>query len=61
MIAKGNRNGFQFYTRAFNELDKVKLTRIETELIKLLQGANIVGEVFFDGELTDLNRKSVSG
>ena len=31
VIAKGNRNGFQFYTRAFNELDKVKLTRIETD------------------------------
>jgi DNA ligase-1 len=61
VIAKGNREGFQFYTRAFNELDKTKLSRVETELIKLLQGANIASEVFFDGELTDLNRKSVSG
>jgi DNA ligase-1 len=61
VIAKGNRNGFQFYTRAFNELDKAKLSGIEAELIKMLRGANIVGEVFFDGELTDLNRKSVSG
>ena len=61
VIAKGNRDGFQFYTRAFNELDKAKLSGIESELIKMLQGANIVGEVFFDGELTDLNRKSVSG
>ena len=25
VIAKGNRNGFQFYTRAFNELDKAKV------------------------------------
>lgn len=61
VIARGNREGFQFYTRAFNELDKTKLSRIETQLIKLLHGANIVSEIFFDGELTDLNRKSVSG
>ncbi len=61
VIARGNRSGFQFYTRAFNELDKSKLSLIEAELIKILNGANINGEVFFDGELTDLNRKSVSG
>jgi DNA ligase 1 len=61
VIARGNKEGFKFYTRAFNELDNTKLSRIETELIKLLRGSNIVGEIFFDGELTDLNRKSVSG
>lgn len=62
VIAVGNREfGFQFYTRAFNELDKVKLSRIESELVKILDAANIVSDVFFDGELTDLNRKSVSG
>lgn len=62
VIAVGNREtGFQFYTRAFNELDKAKLSRIESELIKMLHGANVVSDVFFDGELTDLNRKSVSG
>ena len=62
VIAVGNREtGFQFYTRAFNELDKVKLSRIESELIKMLHGANVTSDVFFDGELTDLNRKSVSG
>lgn len=62
VIALGDREkGFQFYTRAFNELDKAKLSRIESELIQILNNANIVGEVFFDGELTDLNRKSVSG
>jgi len=62
VIAVGNReSGFQFYTRAFNELDKSKLSHIEAELIKILHGANIISEVFFDGELTDLNRKSVSG
>jgi len=62
VIAVGNReSGFQFYTRAFNELDKVKLSRIESELIKMLHSANVISDVFFDGELTDLNRKSVSG
>jgi len=62
VIAVGNReSGFQFYTRAFNELDKIKLSRIESELIKMLHAANAVSDVFFDGELTDLNRKSVSG
>jgi DNA ligase-1 len=62
VIAVGNReSGFQFYTRAFNELDKAKLSRIELELIKILHSANVISDVFFDGELTDLNRKSVSG
>ena len=62
VIAVGNReSGFQFYTRAFNELDKIKLSRIESELIKMLHAANVISDVFFDGELTDLNRKSVSG
>lgn len=62
VIAVGDREkGFQFYTRAFNELDKTKLSRIELSLCRVLHNANIVGEVFFDGELTDINRKSVSG
>ena len=62
VIAVGDREkGFQFYTRAFNELDKSKLSRIEAELIQVLHSSNVVSEVFFDGELTDLNRKSVSG
>jgi DNA ligase-1 len=62
VIAVGNReSGFQFYTRSFNELDKTKLSRIESELVKILHSANVISDVFFDGELTDLNRKSVSG
>lgn len=62
VIAVGDKDkGFQFYTRAFNELDKSRLSSIERDLIQILHNANIVGEVFFDGELTDLNRKSVSG
>lgn len=62
VIAVGDKEkGFQFYTRAFNELDKTRLSSIERDLIQILHNANLVGEVFFDGELTDLNRKSVSG
>jgi len=62
VIAVGDREkGFQFYTRSFNELDKSKLSGIEKELVQVLHNANITGEIFFDGELTDLNRKSVSG
>ena len=61
VIAKGNINGFQFYTRAFNELDKAKLSGIESDLIKVLRDSGTTHDVFFDGELTDLNRKSVSG
>lgn len=62
VIAVGDREkGFQFYTRAFNELDKTRLSSIERDLIRILHNTNTVGEVFFDGELTDLNRKSVSG
>ena len=61
VIAKGNMNGFQFYTRAFNELDKAKLSGIESDLIKVLRDSGTTHDVFFDGELTDLNRKSVSG
>lgn len=57
----GKENGFRFYTRAFNELDKSKLSRIEEELIYSLRNYNTAGDVFFDGELTDQNRKSVSG
>ena len=61
VIAKGNKKGFQFYTRAFNELDKTKLSGIESDLIKVLRDSETSNDVFFDGELTDLNRKSVSG
>ena len=61
VIAKGNMNGFQFYTRAFNDLDKAKLSGIESDLIKVLRDSETTHDVFFDGELTDLNRKSVSG
>ena len=52
-----------YFTRAFNELDATCLSRItfslKTSMINSGQG--ILGDWFFDGELTDLNRKSVSG
>lgn len=48
----------KFYTRAFNELDVKFLTKIAKELLELSRG---IDGVFFDGELTDFDRKSVSG
>lgn len=51
---------FSFYTRAFNELDSSKLSNIASELSLISDKAGL-SSVFFDGELTDLNRKSVSG
>lgn len=62
VIAKGNSRGFRFYTRSFNELDKTKLSTIESTLISAVKEfVKPEQDVFFDGELTDLNRKSVSG
>jgi DNA ligase-1 len=48
----------RFYTRAFNELDSRFLTRIANQILELSHG---IDGIFFDGELTDLDRKSVSG
>ena len=62
VIAKGNsKDGFLFFTRSFNELDKNKLSKIESHLLASLRKSGITGDIFFDGELTDHNRKSVSG
>jgi DNA ligase-1 len=52
-----NRNP-KFYTRAFNELDSRFLSRIANQILELSHG---IDGIFFDGELTDLDRKSVSG
>lgn len=54
----GDSGDISFYTRAFNELDSSKLQNISNELKKA--AGNLRG-IFFDGELTDHNRKSVSG
>lgn len=48
----------KFFTRAFNELDVRFLTKIANQLVHLSRD---LGDVFFDGELTDKDRKSVSG
>lgn len=52
-----------YFTRAFNELDATCLSRITFSLKTAMinSGQGILGDWFFDGELTDLNRKSVSG
>jgi len=51
----------KFYTRAFNEIPNHYLEKISNECLALLEKSGLKGDWFFDGELTDLNRKSVSG
>jgi DNA ligase-1 len=51
----------KFYTRAFNEIPSHYLKHISSTLLALLEYSGLIGDWFFDGELTDLNRKSVSG
>ena len=48
----------KFYTRAFNELNSKFLTKIANQLLIISKG---IDGIFFDGELTDLDRKGVSG
>jgi len=47
-----------FFTRAFKELDNTKLSKIKGQLLEYCKDSD---PVFFDGELTDLDRRSVSG
>ena len=59
-IVKGD--SISYFTRSFNELPGRCLQKITRELKTLLNGATVPAPgIFFDGELTDLNRKSVSG
>lgn len=59
-IVKGN--DITYFTRSFNELPQRCLQKITSEIRTLLSGVQIPEPgIFFDGELTDLNRKSVSG
>lgn len=51
----------KFFTRAFNEVGSNYLSRIGEECKSLIRNSGLKGEWFLDGELTDLNRKSVSG
>jgi DNA ligase-1 len=59
VIAKIDDAGnVQFLTRAFNELPVQFLEKIESQIKQLAAGRT---GIFFDGELTDFDRKSVSG
>lgn len=51
----------KFFTRAFNEIGSNYLFRIGEECKSLIRNSGLKGKWFLDGELTDLNRKSVSG
>ena len=61
VIAFVSGNEVKFYTRAFNEIPNNYLEKISEECLTLIKNSGLQGEWFFDGELTDLNRKSVSG
>lgn len=61
VIAFVSGNEVKFYTRAFNEISNNYLEKIANECLSLIKNSGLQGEWFFDGELTDLNRKSVSG
>jgi DNA ligase-1 len=59
-IVKGD--DVAYFTRSFNELPQRCLQKITSEIRLLLNGIDVPQPgIFFDGELTDLNRKSVSG
>jgi DNA ligase 1 len=55
------KKGVEFYTRAFNAIPGVYLEKITQDILSLLAASDVDFECFLDGELTDLNRKSVSG
>jgi DNA ligase-1 len=61
VIALYKNGEFSYFTRAFNELDSSYFPRITFALKTAIINSGIIGDWFFDGELTDLNRKSVSG
>ena len=61
VIAFISGNEVKFYTRAFNEIPNQYLKKIADECMILIKNSGLKGEWFFDGELTDSNRKSVSG
>jgi len=51
----------KFFTRAFNEISSGYLSVIANECKLLIKNSGLEGDWFLDGELTDSNRKSVSG
>jgi DNA ligase-1 len=48
----------EFFTRSFNQLPSRFLKKIEQEILRLAAGRT---NIFFDGELTDFERTTVSG
>lgn len=61
VIALYKNGEFSYFTRAFNELDSTCFPKITFDLKTCMINSGLKGDWFFDGELTDLNRKSVSG
>jgi len=60
IVAMVKDGDIKFYSRNFNEVDSTCMSRIKKDLTNLL-GGDLNREVFFDGELTDFDRKTVSG
>ena len=61
VIAVYKNGEITYFTRAFNELDASCFPKITFDLKLCILNSGLSGNWFFDGELTDLNRKSVSG
>lgn len=61
VIAVYKNGEISYFTRAFNELDATCFPKITFDLKLCMINSGLSGNWFFDGELTDLNRKSVSG
>lgn len=61
IIALWKDGDFKYFTRAFRELDSSYFEEISKNLKICLEKSSLKGSWFFDGELTDFNRKSVSG
>jgi DNA ligase-1 len=61
VIAVYKNGEMSYFTRAFNELDSSCFPKITFDLKLFMINSGLSGNWFFDGELTDLNRKSVSG
>lgn len=61
VIALYKDGQISYFTRAFNELDSSCFPKISYDLKTCMINSGLKGDWFFDGELTDINRKSVSG
>jgi DNA ligase-1 len=61
VIAVYKNGEISYFTRAFNELNATCFPKITFDLKLCMINSGLSGNWFFDGELTDLNRKSVSG